>query len=122
MGDRANVLVKDDDNDNGIYLYTHWAGTELPYTLQEALGKKWRWRDTAYLTRIIFDTMTKDQQGNETGYGISTFCGDGDNRIFVVNCGKQTVTRNNKSWTFTEYINLSNKELSQVWYQNNNDE
>ena len=104
MGDRANVLVKENDDDPGVYLYTHWAGTELPYTLQEALAKRWRWDDTAYLTRIIFDTMTEGQQGNETGYGISTFCCDGEDRILEVNCKHQDVRRKARTWTFEEYI------------------
>ena len=116
MGDRANVLAKENDDDPGVYLYTHWAGTELPHTLQKALAKKWRWDDTAYLARIIFDTMTEGQQGNETGYGISTFACDGNDRILEVNCTHLDVKHNGRTWTFEEYIKLSEAEVSRVWY------
>ncbi len=112
MGDRANILVKEDSNDNGVYLYTHWGGSELPVTLQNALKKKWRWNDAAYLTRIIFDEMTKDEHGQETGYGISSICGDGDDRILEVNCEKQTISYNKTIWTFQQFIDLS---VLKIW-------
>lgn len=115
MGDRANVLVKDSDKDNGVYLYTHLSGTELPLDLQKALAKGWRWNDCQYLTRIIFDTMTEGRQGQETGYGISAIVGDGNNRILEVNCETQTVSFSKKSWTFDEYIKLSDEDVSTVW-------
>lgn len=43
MGDKANVLVRQDNDDPGVYLYTHGAGTELPATLQKALAKCLLW-------------------------------------------------------------------------------
>lgn len=110
MGDRANVLVKEDSEDNGVYLYTHWNGTELPTILQDALKKRWRWDDCAYLTRIIFDEMTKDDHGEETGYGISSILGDGDDRILKVNVIEQTVKMGEREWTFEEYISLNKIE------------
>jgi len=111
MGDRANVLVREYSEDNGVYLYTHWNGSELPFALQEALAKEWRWDDAAYLTRIIFDVMTKKHHNEETGYGISTYICDGRDRVLIVNSTAKTVSRNEKSWTFKEYIALSKDEL-----------
>jgi hypothetical protein len=115
MGDRANILVKDSYDQNGVYLYTHWGGTDLPFTLQEALKKKWRWGDTSYLTRIIFCEMVKGEEEGETGFGISSKVGDGDDRILVVDDDKGTVSYNDKIWTFDEYIALDEEEISQVW-------
>ena len=106
MGDRANVLVKQDADDPGVYLYTHWSGTELPTTLQAALAKRWRWNDAAYLARIIFDQMTEGWHGQETGFGISTIAPDGQGRVLVVNCDKQTVSCLDKTWTFEEFLAL----------------
>ena len=106
MGDRANVNVKGSDDDTGVFLYTHWGGTELPNTLKRALAKKWRWEDDQYLARIIFDEMIGNNKGGETGFGISSYCGDGKSRILVVNIGKQSVSFGDKSWSFTEYIEL----------------
>ena len=115
MGDRANICVKEDQNDNGVYLYTHWTGTELPATLQTALAKKWRWSDSAYLARIIFDVMTDGDRGSETGYGISTFICDGQDRVLEVDCSAQRVRRNDKSWTFSQYVALSDWEIRNAW-------
>jgi len=111
MEDRANILVKEDLNDSGIYLYTHWSGSDLPMILQKALAKKWRWDDCAYLSRIIFDQMTENSHGEETGYGISTFFQDGDDRILEVNCDRKTISMEEKSWTFQEYIDLPSNSL-----------
>lgn len=88
MGDRGNIVIMDwKDPSKGVYLYSHWGGSRLPYVLAEALGSdagKARATDAAYLTRIIFDTLTKGEQGEETGYGISTDLCDNSHPILVV--------------------------------------
>lgn len=102
MGNRANVHIKETDGDNGVYLYTHWDGYKLPQTLQSALQKKWRWDDCPYLTRIIFDEMTKGKNGNETGFGISS-CSSED-KTLTVNVKKQIIINHNGYvWTFNEF-------------------
>lgn len=70
MGDRAMVKIK--DNEGGVYLYTHWRGSELADVVQTALARKIRWDDSEYLARIVFDAMTAGHQGEETGYGIAS--------------------------------------------------
>jgi len=116
MGDRANILVLDSENDSGVYLYTHWSGTELPYTLRDALSRKQRWNDTAYLARIIFCEMVRGQERSSTGFGISTFACDGRDRVLIINCHDQTVQRNEQKWSFNDYINLTDEQLDNVWY------
>lgn len=108
MGDRANILVKEDERDSGVYLYTHYGGSNLPQTLQKALAKKWRWDDSEYLTRIIFDCMSNGCQGQETGFGISTTVGDGEDRIAEVDVNKQEVHIGSETWSFEEFIGLAN--------------
>lgn len=99
MGDRANIKTAD-----GIFFYTHWAGTELPDTLADALDKgRDRWDDSLYLNRVIFCEMVGEDKGI-TGYGISTACGDGDNRILELT--DDGVKGNSQSWTFEEFIAL----------------
>ena len=117
MGDRANVLVGDwkDDEFRGVYLYTHWCGSDLPWALQRALGRYQRWNDSAYLARIIFCEMVKGDEGGETGYGISAQLGDGANRVLRVDTDKQEITRGDKVWTFEAYCNLTDLSLSEVW-------
>ncbi len=90
MGDRANVVIDEEDGGT-IYLYTHWAGTELPETLQRALAHKWRWDDQPYLTRIIFQEMTGPEL-RETGYGISTRQQDNSYPYLRVSTKTQTIT------------------------------
>lgn len=87
MGDRANVYIHE-GNSPGVYLYTHWDGTELPQIVQSSLLTRRaisRSTDIAYLTRIIFEDMIKDNLGGETGYGVSAEVQDGDDRIVDIN-------------------------------------
>lgn len=56
MGDRANVVVI--DGDEQVCLYTHWNGYEVAEVLQNALKRgKERWAQAPYLARIIFCDM-----------------------------------------------------------------
>ena len=115
MSDKGNILVKHNAEDSGVCLYAHWSGSELPADLQEALAKQWRWGDTSYLTRIIFDVMTEGQHGGERSFGISSKVFEGEWRVLEVNCEKQTITYNGKSWSFEQYIALSPIEIEAIW-------
>jgi len=87
MGDRGQVLILPDK----VYLYTHWGASDLEKTVQEALNHNWRWDDSEYLARIIFDTMISDDQGNETGFGIGTSLHTDVYKLVTVDCKNQTV-------------------------------
>jgi len=95
MGDRANVYVVQHGNESsgkGVYLYTHYDGEDLPKILQKALKRgKDRWDDEPYLTRIIFNEMTCDNEMDLTGFGISTYLTDNEHDILVVDVDKQSV-------------------------------
>jgi hypothetical protein len=92
MGNRGNIrIVQDNDKKEHIYLYSHWGGTELPLVLKKALSKKWRWNDTPYLARIIFDELIGSDQGKETGYGISSHLCDNEHNILEVDCQENIV-------------------------------
>lgn len=106
MGDRANILVKYDDDDPGVYLYTHWGGSGLPEDLQYALGRKERWTDAPYLTRIIFCAMVRGNESGTTGYGISSCLTDGQERTLVVHCAKRMVFYEGWSCTFQEFVDM----------------
>jgi len=113
MGDRANVLVI--DGESRVYLYTHWAGTELPGVVRDALARRLRWSDGPYLTRMIFGQMVGPNGGvmGETGYGISSVVGDGDNRVVVVDVDNQSVKirisdMDVLSMTFDDFVNPLN--------------
>lgn len=107
MGDRANVYVHENENP-GVYLYTHWAGTELPETVRTAIERAPdRWNDIHYLTRVIFCEMVGDDTKETTGYGIGAQVGDGDDRIVDVDVhydGNSTVTISGRKMTFKQFI------------------
>ncbi len=91
MGDRRNVRIEE-KNGGKIYLYNHWNGTELPGTVANALDRgRDRWTDESYLTRIIFNEMTRGQEEDTTGFGISTYQCDENHPDVVVDFKKQTV-------------------------------
>lgn len=116
MGDRANIYIKN-TKDSGVYLYTHWDGSVLPTILQEALRKKWRWDDDAYLARIIFCRMVKGAEAEECGYGISAVICDGNDRVLEIDCEYEKVVARgrNKRWSFQQYCDLSDAELGDIW-------
>lgn len=92
MGDRANIYLIDNDPQHGIYLYTHWGGTELPEDLRLALefGRE-RWTDPQYLARIIASRVFEGMNNSTTGGGISTVLCDNEHPIIVVDLRERTV-------------------------------
>jgi len=92
MGDRANVIVK--TNDEQVCLYTHWGGEELPEVVKAGLIRgKSRWNDFQYLTRILFCEMIQSDVMGETGYGISQKEHDGEGgRVITIDCDEGTIT------------------------------
>lgn len=90
MGDRGNIVIRDNwpadvRDKEAVFLYTHWAGTELPETLRTALrAARERWGDSPYLARIVFETMTDHDRGQLTGYGISTQLTDNEYDLLVL--------------------------------------
>jgi hypothetical protein len=117
MGNRANVFMKDWSG-GGTFFYTHWHADELPAMVQRALARHERWTDHSYLARIVFCEMVKDNIDGETGFGISASVGDGDWRVIQVDPNTQRVTfgsangqaftPSGPTWTFDEYVQLSN--------------
>jgi hypothetical protein len=85
MGDRANIVIHE-GNEPEIYLYSHWAGNDLRYDLADALRLGIaRWTDAAYLTRIIFCMMIRNESPDSTTwYGISTRMQDNENPLIHV--------------------------------------
>lgn len=106
MGNRADIYVHEGDAP-GVYLYTHRDASSVPHVVQRALisreGRN-RWDDAPYLTRIIFDTLTRGQTGQETGFGISAQRSDG--RLLKVDVAAQTVTLDDGTIkSFAEFSN-----------------
>jgi len=103
MGDRANVYVHEGD-EPGVYLYTHWNGTELPSIVKksvESIRGQRRLDDAPYLTRIIFEDMVSKSLGEETGYGIAAYALDGEDRIVDIDTRSGLVTLKGYSYSWT---------------------
>jgi hypothetical protein len=94
MGDRGNIVVLQGDpgRQHALVFYTHWSGSCIGNVVQEALAKRWRWSDEAYLARIIFCQLVKGQEMTETGFGICVgSVPDNEHPILVVDCARQEV-------------------------------
>lgn len=122
MGDRGNVFVVDrygqDDEQplRGVYLYTHWGGSELHDIVKAALARgSDRWDDGPYLARIIFCEMVAGDVHGTTGYGIALSPPDNEHAILVVDVGRQEIRsvdegkerdRNAPAhkWSFREFV------------------
>ena len=108
MGDRGNIHVVD----TGVYLYTHWDGSDLPIVVKKALARKARWDDPCYLTRILFEELTADDKGGETGFGIDSKMGDNEHPVVEVRVNQKTISfYRDIKWSFVEYINTSDEIL-----------
>ena len=79
MGMRQNIELSYANESCKIYIYSHWEGDELltdsglAKALADALYRRVRWDDEAYLARIIISEVIADAMGKETGYGISPY-------------------------------------------------
>lgn len=94
MGDRGNIVIRPtaDTNQEDIWLYTHWSGSDLAEILARAMARRQRWTDAAYLARIIFCEMIgKDGLDKETGFGIATYQCDNEHDRLVVDVTNQTI-------------------------------
>lgn len=88
MGDRANVFLVMERNAGevkGLYLYTHWAGSEWRERLVEALKvARPRWGDVQYFNRIILTEMYRDLVGSDSGGGVSFGLCDNSHDIIII--------------------------------------
>ena len=72
MGDRAVIGFKASKADPGIYLYSHWGGSNRHADAARALeAARPRWSDASYATRIAISTIVGESWNEETGYGLS---------------------------------------------------
>lgn len=113
MGARAQVKIKTSPK-KSVYLYTHWGAESLEQDVARALAKRWRWSDSGYLARIIFEEMVGDKKGTETGFGIDTEQHGDIEKLIKINTEKETIKsidiwrRTEVSYTFEEFIERFN--------------
>ena len=91
MGDRSNIVIRD-HKDSQIFLYGHWMGPAYVEILKKALKRaEDKWDDSAYIARVIFCDMVKDDIEGTTGYGISAHANDNEYPYLVLDCKNQKV-------------------------------
>jgi hypothetical protein len=113
MGCRGTIEVWNDadapkSEETPVVLYTHWGAKEMEDDLKDVLSRKKRWNDPAYLSRMIFNRMTRNDADGETGYGILTGNVHDAEREIVVDCNSQEVIvkgwDKNNVYTFDDFI------------------
>jgi len=77
MGDRNNIKITY-SNGQGVYLYSHWGGSELREIVADALETSGRVTDESYFARVLFSRMIAHELHQETGYGIAPYVVDQD--------------------------------------------
>lgn len=108
MGDRAQIIIE--RADTRIHFYTHWRGSQVPAILCDALNfGKSRWSDESYLARIIFSRLSRGEETELTGFGISTAYQDScPERDLIVNMDRKTVRYMSHEWSFEDYVKNNN--------------
>lgn len=95
MGDRANIVITAEpyegrETPSPIYLYTHWHGYEVEQLLADGLRKAvaaGRLNDEQYRNRLIAESFFTYHTANgedQTGCGLGTSVGDGDDHLVTL--------------------------------------
>ena len=112
MGARAQIRVES-KYCGPVFLYTHYGSGDILKSAQDGMitGKP-RWKDTEYLTRILFDSLKAPEWDNPvTGYGIGVEM-HGDIDCYVsIDCETRMVSYHKyqnetpeKEWSFDDFI------------------
>lgn len=124
MSNCGQILVLETTRANGVYLYTHSCGGNLPKDLQSALKRArdgHRLDDGPYLARIIFCEMVRGEEMGTTGYGISSMSQEEDDeQRLTVDVVDETVTWANrngdlKTVSMREYIDIVFNDSDYAW-------
>ena len=91
MGDRTNTVFRMADGSD-IVLYQHDGGYQMMANLAAALdAARNRWNDESYATRIIISNLIGEDWNQEYSYGISTYIGDNEHSVPVIDFSDHTV-------------------------------
>ncbi len=113
MGDRAQLKVT--DGKHSVFLYTHWAGSELPDILAKGIvqgagdGRTLR-DDPSYAMGCIVRRLVAETGGVDatTGFGMGFSFDDNDDERgapLVLNVAHQTVSFKSHTVSVDEFIN-----------------
>ena len=124
MGSRTEWIIKTNDSDSALHLYSHWGGESKFEDTQRALAKaKFRWDDISYGARIFTSQIIGSDWDNETGFGLAV--GNTTDNLFeesyfhaVIDFPNQLVTFGSMTWTFDEFVVADNSQeilVNEYW-------
>lgn len=64
---------------------------------------------------MIFCEMVKGYEQEFTGYGISSYFPNQNEKVLYVNCESKSVSNRRKFWTFDVFLDLNDLELNNLW-------
>lgn len=110
MGSRTEWIIKTDDSNTAIHLYSHNGGEDKFLDTQAALAKaETRWSDSTYGARIFISQIIGDNWSGELGFGIAV--GNDTDNLFeesyfhaVIDFSNERVIFGSHEWTFAEFV------------------
>lgn len=114
MGSRTEWIIKTDDSNTAIHLYSHHGGEDKFADTQSALlSAHSRWTDTTYGARIFISNIIGDNWSESTGFGIAV--GNDSDNVFeesyfhaVLDFPNQRVIFGSREWSFSDFVNTEN--------------
>ena len=113
MGCRGTIEIWENgtspkEEEKPVVLYTHWGADEMEDDVRDVMSRKKRWTDPAYLSRMIFSRMIRNDIDGEHNYGIMTDnIGDAEKEI-IIDCDRQEIIvkgiESNITYTFDDFI------------------
>jgi len=112
MGDRRHVIfnyndyTKEKERFSNIYLYSHWAGSNLQFMVRDALiHAKPRWNDDNYCARIMITHIVHSEDAcmDELSWGISPFYCDSEHDDILILLKANKVKIKDKEWSFESF-------------------
>lgn len=124
MGSRTEWIIKTDNSNTAIHLYSHHGGEDKFVDTQSALlSAQSRWDDVSYGARIFISNIIRDDWSSTLGFGIAV--GNDTENLFeesyfhaVIDFPNQRVIFGSREWSFEEFVNAENiqSELVSEYY------
>jgi len=114
MGSRTEWIIKTDNSNTAIHLYSHHGGEDKFEDTQAALlSAQSRWADVSYGARIFISNIIRDDWSSTLGFGIGV--GNDTENLFeesyfhaVIDFPNQRVIFGSREWSFSEFVNAEN--------------
>lgn len=114
MGSRTEWIIKTDNSNTAIHLYSHHGGEDKFADTQAALlSAQSRWSDVSYGARIFISNIIRDDWSSTLGFGIGV--GNDTENLFeesyfhaVIDFPNQRVIFGSREWSFSEFVNAEN--------------